>query len=261
MANSMFKDHVAIVTGGGRGIGQGIAIEFAREGADVAIFDIDEKNAETVAGEIKALGHRGLGFKVDVSSKKEVEGAVCRVVDELGRVDVLVNCAGIAYYHAFLDIEEEEWDHIFAVNTKGTLFCIQAAARVMIDSGNGGCIINISSAGGKGGRPLFAAYSASKAAIINLTQSAAYALADHKINVNAVCPGNIQAPMTTKANADMSALVGGEVSASHTRVSAGALDGRGTPEDVAHMVVYLAGPGGSQLTGQSVNVDGGICMH
>ena len=172
-----------------------------------------------------------------------------------------MNCAGDVCAHALLDVKEADWDRIFAVNTKGTLFCMQTAARAMIDSGNGGRIINISSAAGKTGRPLLAAYSASKAAVINLTQSAAYALADHKINVNAICPGMVQTASAMKAMTAISAVTGEDVSETIAKVPAAPLDGLVAPEDVARMVVFLAGPGGSHITGQSINVDGGRCMH
>jgi NAD(P)-dependent dehydrogenase (short-subunit alcohol dehydrogenase family) len=173
-----------------------------------------------------------------------------------------VNNAGVVEVVPFLSITESHWDRIFAVNTKGTLFGTQTAAQVMIESGIAGRIINIASVAGKGGRPLLAAYSASKAAVINLTQAAAYALAQHKITVNCICPGVVGTDMGRKALAEMTALVGGSgISEEQSRVPSAPLGPEASPEDVANVVAFLASEQAGYITGQAFNVDGGRCTH
>jgi acetoin reductase-like protein len=253
---------VALVTGGGRGIGRAIALELARRGADLGIADIDSVTAQAVAGEIRSLGRRAVPLKVDVAKKQQVEEMVRCALAELGRLDVMVNNAGVGHAKPFLEITEEEWDRVFSINVKGMLFGMQAAARVMIDRRIEGRIINMASVAGKGGRPLLAAYAASKAAVINLTQSTAYALAPHKIKVNCVCPGVVATPLGDAVLSRMQSYADtGSVPVEHARVPPAALGRDATPEEVALMVAYLAGKGGAPMTGQAINVDGGRCMH
>jgi meso-butanediol dehydrogenase/(S,S)-butanediol dehydrogenase/diacetyl reductase len=256
------KGQVAIVTGAGRGIGRGIALTLARCGADIGVTDLDAESAASVAEELRALGHRAIALSVDVSQKVQVEKAVRSLAAEFGRLDIMVNNAGIVEVRRFLDVTEDHWDRVFAVNTKGTLFGIQAAARVMIESGTRGRIINIASVAGKSGRPLLAAYAASKAAIINLTQSAAYALAEHRITVNCICPGVVGTDMGKKALSEMGALTGeGSASSEQSRVPPAPLGPEATPEDVAGMIAYLASAQAAYITAQAINIDGGRCTH
>lgn len=252
---------VAIVTGAGQGIGRAIALELARLGADVGVADLNSAAVESVAEEVRVLGRRGIARTVDVSKKQQVEELVGGINDELGGLDIMVNNAGIISVERFLDLTEEHWDRAFAVNTKGALFGVQAAGRLMVDAGTKGRIVNMSSVAGKNGRPLLAAYSASKAAIINLTQSAAQALAPHQITVNCICPGVVDAPMGESALSQMNKLAAdGKVAQAQSDVPPAPLGPTASPEDVARMVAYLAGTGGEYITAQSINVDGGRCV-
>src|SRR5688572_15883576 len=184
-----------VITGAGHGIGRAIALEFAKAGAGVTIVDIDDSSAESVAREIRSSGGRALPAQTDVSSKSQIDETLRQHVAEFQQLDILINNAGIAHVKPLLELTEEEWDRVFAVNLKSVLFGTQAAARLMIGRNVSGRIINIASVAGKGGRPLLAAYAASKAAVINFTQSAAHALAPHRISVNCVCPGYVGATL------------------------------------------------------------------
>lgn len=253
---------VAIVTGAGRGIGRAVALELARQGAHLGIADIHEASAKAVAFEVCGTGHRAVPSKVDVADKQQVEEMIDRIVSEFGRLDVMVNNAGVGHAKPFLELTAEEWDYVFSVNTKGVLFCMQAAARVMIGGKIEGRIINMASVAGKGGRPLLAAYAASKAAVINLTQSAAYALAPYGITVNCICPGVVATLLGHEVLSKMKSYAeSGKVPIEHSRVPPAALGRDATPEEIALLVVHLAGEGGAPITGQAINIDGGRCTH
>lgn len=148
------EGHVAVVTGAGRGIGRAIALELARHGASLGLGDIEVSSVEAVAREVRGMGRQALPINVDVTQSRQVDEMVARVVAEFGRLDTMVNNAGIGHAKPFLDLAEGEWDRVFAVNVKGILFGMQAAARVMIDRKTEGRIINMASVAGKGGRPL-----------------------------------------------------------------------------------------------------------
>ena len=254
-----FEGRVAVVTGAGRGIGRVIALELATNGVDVVVADINEAQAQVVAQEVCSWGRQGLAIPSDVAVRSQVDALVARTVTALGRLDIMVNNAAIlGFVRPFLDTTEEEWDRIFAVNMKGVLFGIQAAARETIRRGQGGRIINISSVAGKEGRPLVSSYCASKAAVISITQAASKALATHRITVNAVCPALIQTGMT-KVVVDQRDLLK-DPDASPIPISW--LSGpRGEPEDVAKAVAFLTSASSAYITGQAINVDGGRCLH
>ena len=197
----------AIVTGAGQGIGKAVALRLAREGAHIAVVDINRETAVATARELQALGRPALAHPVDVGCLSEIQSLVDYVVAAFGRIDVLVNAAGIARTQAFLEMTEEDWDRVIDTNLKGTVFCMQAVGRQMIRQippevlarGRAdlsyGKIVNFSSISGRRGRSVQIAYAASKAAIISVTQSAALAFSPYNINVNAVCPGVIPTPM------------------------------------------------------------------
>ncbi len=253
------REKVAIVTGAGQGIGRAIALELARNGADVIVADINETQAKIVANQVCSSGRRGLAIPFDAAVRSQVDALVARTIAALGRLDIMVNNAGITgSVRPFLDTTEEEWDRLFAVNTKGVLFGIQAAAREMTRRGQGGRIVNISSVAGKEGRPLLAPYCASKAAVISITQAASKALAPHRITVNAVCPAMIQTSLTETVVDQTDLLKEPETSP----VPVSWLSGpRGEPEDVAKTVAFLASADAAYITGQSINVDGGRVLH
>ncbi len=253
---------VAIVTGAGRGVGRGIALELARNGANVVVADLNLDTAEAVADEINTLERDSLPLLVDVTVQSQMETMVAQAVTDLGRLDIMVNNAGVGHVKPFLEITEDEWDKVFAVNLKGMLFGMQAAAKAMIYQERCGRIVNISSVAGKSGRPLLASYAASKSAVINLTQSAAMALAPHKITVNAICPGVVDTHMGKSVIAKMQAYVDeGKIPEEFIRIPEAPLGPRAEPEDIAKMAAFLASDDADYITGQSINVDGGRCTH
>jgi meso-butanediol dehydrogenase/(S,S)-butanediol dehydrogenase/diacetyl reductase len=257
---------VAIVTGAARGIGRAISVRFAREGADVVVADLNEVGARETAGEIEGLGRRALALGVDVTRGDQIAGMVRRSVERFGRIDVLANNAGVVRVERLLDVTEEHWDFVLGVNAKAVFFVLQAVARRMRDQEPGadglrGRIINTASIAGKpGGRPMFGPYAASKAAVISITQSAAAALAPD-ITVNCVCPGAVETNMWEQIDAEWGELEGrerGEVW--RQRIAPIPLGRPESPEDVAGVFTFLAGPDAAYMTGQSVTVDGGLVM-
>jgi acetoin reductase-like protein len=253
---------VAIVTGAGRGVGRGIALELALNGANVVVADLNLDTAEAVADEVNALERDARPLLVDVTVQSQMCAMVAKAVTELGRLDIMVNNAGVGHVKPFLEITEDEWDKVFAVNLKGMLFGMQAAAKAMINQERCGRIVNISSVAGKSGRPVLASYAASKAAVINLTQSAAMALAPHKITVNAICPCVVDTHMGKSVIAQMQAYVDeGKIPEELIRIPEAPLGPRAEPEDIAKMAAFLASDDADYITGQSINVDGGRCTH
>ena len=190
----ILKDQTVIITGAARGIGKGIALTLAREGAAIVVADRNAEGAEHTAGEIRAAGGAAKGVAVDVTNRDDVHRLMQTAVAEFGRVDVLVNNAGVVSNTPILDLSEPEWDLTLAVNLKGVFLCSQSAARIMA-ARRSGRIINISSLSGKVGAPGQAAYCASKHAVLGLTKVMAIDLAPYGINVNAICPGNTETEM------------------------------------------------------------------
>jgi NAD(P)-dependent dehydrogenase (short-subunit alcohol dehydrogenase family) len=272
------KGKVAIVTGAGRklGIGRGIALRLAREGADVAVADICREFEEfpgyglgmwaglkETADEISALGVRGLPVRVDVTDAAQVDEMVRQTVEALGRLDVIVNNAGGAPGPApVIAMEEAAWNKTMAINATGAFLCSRAAARQMLAQGQGGKIINIASIAGKKGAPFLAAYCAAKAAIIGLTRVMAMELGAANVQVNAVCPGEVDTDLTRwgwQLEAGMRGTSYEEViKATTSQIAAGRLE---TPQDVADLVAFLASRQSDYITGQAINVDGGIVFH
>lgn len=264
---------IAIVTGSGRGIGKAAALRLAREGADVVVADIDSNTAGQTAGEIRAVGRKSLACETDVSDVSQIQSMVETVVAEFGRIDILVNVAGVAQTKPFIELTEEGWDRIIDANLKGTAFCIRAVGEQMIKqvpdeikaAGRAdrsfGKIVSFSSISGRRGRAMQAAYAASKAGIISITQSAALAFAPYNINVNAVCPGVIPTPMWEQIDRQRSRIFGlapGESMKSFIQQIP--LKRAGSPEDVAGVVAFLCSPDADYMTGQTLNVDGGFEM-
>ena len=255
---------IALVTGGARGIGRAIALRFAREGADVAVADMNVEGARSVAGEIEAAGRRALAIGVDVRELAQIRNMVGQAVGTFGRIDVLANNAGVVRVERLLDVTEEHWDLVLGVNTKAVFFVMQAVARQMKDQEPGsdglrGRIINTASIAAKpGGRPMFAPYAASKAAVLSLTQSGAVGLAPD-VAVNCVCPGIVDTAMWAQIDAEWNELEGfAQGEAWRRRVAAIPMGRPEVPDDVAGMFAFLAGPDAAYITGQPFTVDGGF---
>jgi len=243
------KGKVSIITGGGRGIGFAIAETLADAGSDVAIFDIVDADLDKAAEALKDKDVKVETFKVDVSDAEQVQTAVENVVETLGRIDVLVNNAGITRDGLLLSMSDEEWDLVLAVNLKGTFNMIRAAGRQMLRQ-RAGSIINLASVSGVAGSAGQANYSASKAGVIGLTKTSAREFAKRDIRVNAVAPGFIETQMT--------AVLPDVVKEKYREATP--LRRYGQPTDVAGAVLYFASDVSAFITGQVLNVDGGMVM-
>lgn len=254
------KGKVAIITGAGRGIGRGIALRLAQDGADVVVNDINSETVNKVVKEIEALGRKAIAFVADVSNGTAVYSMVEQAVAEFGKLDIMVANAGIAQVKQAIEITEEDWDRIFAVNAKGIFLCDQAAAKQMIKQKNGK-IINCASIAGHSGFSLLSSYSATKFAVVGFTQALAKELGPFGINVNAYCPGIVGTDMWDLIDEKMGIyldLPKGETLKKYTElITLGRVE---TPEDVACLVSYLASDDANYMTGQSINICGGIIM-
>jgi NAD(P)-dependent dehydrogenase (short-subunit alcohol dehydrogenase family) len=245
----------AVITGGASGIGLAISQRLARLGASVAVFDVDYAGAERLVKQLQADGSSALAVKVDVSDRRQVDGAVREVRDKLGPIQVLVNCAGIEGFEPFQSITEASWDRIMAVNLKGTFNCTQAVVSDMIAAG-WGRIINISSSSAQSGAAKMTHYAASKAGVIGFTKALALELGRAGITVNTIPPGSIDTPMLRRAAA--AGHLGG---AGVEQIAAAMPVGRaGTPEDIAAACAFLASGEAGYITGQVIGVNGGRYM-
>jgi len=241
----------ALVTGAQQGIGRAIAVALARDGADVAInFLDDESAAQRVAGEIRALGRKALLVQGDVSRRAEVEAMVTRVVKDLGPPDIVVNNAGVFPRVAFLEMQDQEWDHVLDVNLRGSFLAAQAGARAMIAAGRPGAIVNISSSAVRGD-PRGVHYSASKAGVIGLTRAMALALAPHRIRVNAIAPG------TTDTAQPRYGATEEQLAA---RVRETPFGRMAEPDEIARVAVFLTTEEAAWITGEVIHVNGGAYM-
>jgi NAD(P)-dependent dehydrogenase (short-subunit alcohol dehydrogenase family) len=252
-----FEGRVALVTGGAMGIGKGIVEAFAREGAAVAIADVDRGAAEALARQVGEAGASALATIGDVSVAADAERMVAEAVESLGRLDVLVNNAGIQpidWYFRVEDTPEEVWDRITGVNLKGT-FLMSKYAMPRIRASGGGAVVNIASVQGLQSMPRVPSYAASKGGMLSLTRNMALDYARENIRVNAICPGTIDSEMVrTSARAE-----GGDIQANLRRYGAFHPLGRlGEPEDIAQAVLFLAGPRAGFITGEHLCVDGGF---
>ncbi|HEU5196990.1 MAG TPA: SDR family oxidoreductase [Methylomirabilota bacterium] len=253
------EGRIALVTGAGQGIGYATALACATAGADVAVVDIDKAAAEKTASAVTAVGRRGVAVACDVGDVAAIDQMVERVAQAFGRIDVLVNNAGVTRRADIMDLTEADWDRIMRVNGKGAFFCLQRVAREMI-SRKSGAIVNIASIAGKGfSGTSNAIYASSKGALISLTRIAALQFAKHNINVNAICPGSTTTALSEDNLAMRAKQEGVSVEEMRKRRNAMIPLGRANdPEDIAALAVFLASAGARNITGQSFNVDGGV---
>lgn len=240
---------VALVTGSGRGIGREIALVFAKEGADVVIWDVNAADAEKTAKDIEVLGRKALPGQIDVTDFTRVEEGINKILDKFSKIDILVNNAGITRDNLLMRMSEADWDLVIKVNLKGTFNCTKAVTRPMLKA-RGGKIINIASIIGIMGNAGQANYSASKAGIIALTKTTAKELASRNITANAVAPGFIDTEMTRKLSVETRAKM----------LEMVPLARMGKPEDIANLCVFLASSDAEYITGQTIVVDGGMVM-
>jgi NAD(P)-dependent dehydrogenase (short-subunit alcohol dehydrogenase family) len=269
------KGKIAIITGSGQGIGRGVAQRFAQEGAYVIVAEFNKANAEEVAKEIAASGPEALAYPVDIGDTVQVEQMVRDVVAHFGRIDILVNNAGMSRPAKLFELTPELWDPVHQVNQRGLFFCLQAVAKQMVEqipeavkeAGRAdrsyGKIVNFSSVAGRSGRPFDAAYSATKWAVISITQSAAAYLAPYNINVNAVCPGMVITPMWENIDKVQGVQRQGLQPGEWIRKSIEGIPLKrvATPEDIAAAVSFLCSSDADYITGQALNVDGGVEMN
>jgi NAD(P)-dependent dehydrogenase (short-subunit alcohol dehydrogenase family) len=255
------QGQVAIVTGAGRGIGRATALELARMGADIVVAELDGANAERTASEVRGLGRRALVVRTDVTSRKDLGTMVEQTRAELGRIDVLVNNAGIYRAAATLDVTEEHWDAIMNINARGLFFASQAVLPAMIAQKRG-VIVNLASMAGKIGSRANLPYNASKAAVISMTKSLALAHAADGIRVNCVCPGFVETDMWTSLARQQGALLNQSPEEfTRQRLRQIPLGRMERPEDVANVIGFLVSPRAEYMTGQALSVDGGLVMH
>lgn len=245
------KNKIVVVTGSSRGIGRAIAIKAARFGANLVItYNKQADSAESVAAEIRSLGREVLSLQVDVSSRKSAKKMIVGTLETFGRIDVLVNNAGILQQKPFLEITDKDWKRMIDVNLKGTFVCSQEVFPIMQRQGKG-TIINVSSSGGQLGGPLAVHYSASKAGVICLSKSLARIGAPYGIRVNCISPGLIDTEMTKNE-------IGSDTGREKIRQIP--IQRPGTDAEVASAAVFLASDKASYITGQTINVNGGIYM-
>ncbi len=248
----------ALITGAARGIGLEFARAYIAEGARVALADI---NAAAVQAAAASLGPQAVAVQMDVTDQASIEAGFAEAVARLGKLDILINNAALFTAQPIVEITRTDYDRIFAVNVAGTLFCMQAAARHMIDRGQGGKIINMASQAGRRGESLVGVYCASKAAVISLTQSAGLNLIAHRINVNAIAPGVVDGEHWNHVDSLFAKYEGRPPGEKKKIVGAAVPFGRmGTAQDLTGMAIFLATPEADYICAQTFGVDGGNWM-
>jgi len=251
------EDKIAIVTGAGRGIGESIAIAMAKEGARVAVVEVSEQRCRETTDKIMTVGGQAISLKVDVAVWAEVEKAVTTVINRLGRVDVLVNNAGIGQVENFLDGDRQRWEKIIAVDLMGVIFFSRAVLPDMVKR-KAGKIVNISSNAGLFPCARQVIYSAAKGGVVSFTRSLASEMAPYRINVNAICPGSIETPMYMKAYDIMPDHLKPYQKRMQSDIPWGRL---GSADEVARLAVFLASDDSEYVTGQCISIDGGASHY
>ena len=249
----------ALITGSARGIGRAFAEAYIREGARVAIADINVERARRTATEI---GPAAYAVEMDVTNQHSIDAAIAACVEEAGGIDILVNNAALFDLSPIVEITRESYDRLFAINVSGTLFTMQAVAKQMIAQGRGGKIINMASQAGRRGEALVAVYCATKAAVISLTQTAGLNLVKHGINVNAIAPGVVDGEHWDGVDAMFAKYENRPLGEKKRLVGAEVPYGRmGTAEDLTGMAIFLASSESDYIVAQTYNVDGGNWMN
>lgn len=243
------KDKIALVTGGGQGIGKIISLKLAQNGATVNVADINEESAKNVAHEIESNNGKASFCKMDVSNYNEVQDTINKILDKYGKIDILINNAGITRDGLLLKMKEEDWDRVININLKGVFNCTKAVLRAMLKERQGR-IVNIASIVGLIGNAGQANYSASKAGIIGFTKTIAREVASRNITVNAIAPGFIATDMTKVLSDEVKENLSKQIP----------LGRLGQPEDVANAVLFLVSESAGYITGEVIRVDGGMAM-
>lgn len=257
MENLKLRDRIALVVGGGNGLGKAIAKAYAREGATLAIADLNQDAARETLAEI-GQADRGLALNADIADPETAEKLMAAVIGSFSQLHILVNCAAMCLVDPLLDLSPERWDKVFSVNARGAFFCMQAAARVMIPKGHGR-IIQISTPASRLGFPDFATYGASKAALDSLVRSAALAWAPHGITVNSIVPGRMTSGMILVLEQDLAKLSGKtKEELEKARTLGLPMKRRVSPEEVAESAVWLASEEAAYVTAERFNFTGGM---
>jgi NAD(P)-dependent dehydrogenase (short-subunit alcohol dehydrogenase family) len=244
-----FDDKCVLVTGGGGGIGRAVCLAFAREGASVVVADMSLEGAEATAEEVGKSGGKALALKVDVKDPVAVRAMVKRAVAELGRIDILVNIAGIREIIPFLQLTFEDWQRVIATNLTGTFLCSQAVAHYLVGQGRGGKIVNVSSVAGLTGMSNRPAYVSSKHGVIGLTKEMALELGSKNIQVNAVAPGTVETPLTAYYFDNAQSVA--------SLKKAFPVGRWGQPEEIASLILFLSSDEAGYITGAIIPIDGG----
>ncbi len=253
----LLNDRVVLITGASRGIGQGIARAAALEGARLVITDRRRHALEETKAMLETLKTEAIALEMDVTDEQQIASTVDRVQSQFGRLDGLVNNAGLFLPEPSLDATWKKTTMQFDVNVFGLLACCRAVGAVMKEQPNGGKIVNIASNAGKVGFPGYAAYSASKAAVINLTQTLAREWAEHRINLNAVCPGGVATPMLRSVAEDLAEKQGGSVDEIYNTLVPPQLGRHVRPLEIGQVVAFLLSDHATIIRGQSISIDGG----